>query len=291
MRERSTVCKMAMQAEWIEKIEDMTARFRMGEAEVARAFFSRPRPLSQHVKWLKHQISREARNLRETSSHYIKDLVDRTDDTVTRERLIQRAKEDYQEYRHYGMLAYVYEGLTGHKLAWKSLLEEAQQADWWLPRREREIRRRLAETSVLHNAAGAFNSGGGGSLFYGFIGLTGGDYEELLSEVSKIVLHDEQDHGASEGRDLLYPLIQTENDFHIAVEAIKEFSTVRLQDRNQQFSNVLSENRVVAVIQGDIEPATRALLLDASREIMSDEAWFERFHQTSKPLSTSAVDG
>lgn len=280
-----------MQAEWIEKLEDMTAHFRMGEAEVARAFFKSPRPLNQHVKWLKHQIMREARNLRETSNHYIKDLVDRTDDTVTRERLILRAKEDYQEYRHYGMLAYVYEGLTGEKLAWKALVDEAQGADWWLPRRERVIRRRLAETSELHNAAGAFNSGGGGSLFYGFIGLKGGDYEELLSEVSKIVLHDERDHGASEGRDLLYPLIQTEEDFHIAVEAIKEFSTVRLQDRNQQFSYVLSEDRVQAINRGEIDPATCTLLLDASADIMSDQDWFERFHRTPKPLSTTSVAG
>ncbi len=280
-----------IEAEWIEKLEDVTARFRKCDAEVARAFFKSPRPLDQHVKWLKHQITREARNLRETSNHYIKDLVDRTDDTVTRERLILRAKEDYQEYRHYGMLAYVYEGITGDKLVWKALVDEAQQADWWLPRRERVIRRRLAETSELHNAAGAFNSGGGGSLFYGFIGLEGGDYEELLSEVSKIVLHDELDHGVSEGRDLLYPLVQTEEDFHIALEAIKEFSTVRLQDRNQQFSCVLSEDRVQAITRGEIEPATRTLLLDASAEIMSDEDWFKHFHRTPKPLSTTSVAG
>jgi len=278
-----------MQDEWVEILEDVVACFRMGEAEVARAFFKSPQPLNHHVKWLKHQIMREARNLRETSNHYIKDLVDRTDDTVTRERLILRAKEDYQEYRHYGMLAYVYEGLTGEKLAWRALMEEARQADWWFPRGEREIRRRLAETSELHNAAGAFNSGGGGSLFLGFIGLEGDDYEELLSEVSRIVLHDEQDHGASEGRDLLYPLIQTEKDFHIAVEAIKEFSTARLQDRNQQFSYVLSEDRVQAISRGEIEPATRTMLLDASADIMSDQEWFERFHRSPKPLSTTSL--
>ncbi len=45
-----------MEGEWIEKLEDVTARFRMGEAEVARAFFKSPRPLNRHVKWLKHQI-------------------------------------------------------------------------------------------------------------------------------------------------------------------------------------------------------------------------------------------
>ncbi len=76
-----------------------------------------------------------------------------------------------------------------------------------------------------------------------------------------------------------------------AVEAIKEFSTVRLQDRNQQFSSVLSEDRVQAITRGEIEPATRTLLLDASAEIMTDEDWFEHFHRTPKPLSTTSVAG
>jgi len=115
-----------MQAEWIEKLEDVVACFRMGEAEVALAFLKSPRPLNRHVKWLKHQIMREARNLRETSNY-------------------------------------------------------------------------------------------------------------------------------------------------IAVEAIKEFSTAQLQDRNQQFSYVLSEDRVQAISRGKIEPATRTLLLDASADTMNDQ--------------------
>ncbi len=36
-----------MQDEWVEKLEDVIARFRMGEAEVARSFFRSPRPLNQ----------------------------------------------------------------------------------------------------------------------------------------------------------------------------------------------------------------------------------------------------
>ena len=32
-------------------------------------------------------------------------------------------------------------------------------------------------------------------------------------------------------------------------------------------------------------------LLDASADIMSDQDWFERFHRTPKPLSTTSVAG
>ena len=111
-----------MRPEWTEELEDIVARFRMGEAEVGRAFFERPRPLDQHARWLKFQITREARNLREISGDYLKNMVDRTDDTVTREELVDRVKEDYQELRHYGMLAYLYEGLTQETLKWQRLV-------------------------------------------------------------------------------------------------------------------------------------------------------------------------
>ena len=281
-----------MQAEWIEELEDIVARFRMGEAEVGRAFFERPRLLDQHVRWLKFQITREARNLREISGDYLKNMVDRTDDTVTREDLVDRVKEDYQELRHYGMLAYLYEGLTGDTLKWQRLVAEAQEADWFqFGTREQARRRELAQVSEMHKAASAFNSGGGGALFYGFIGLTGGDYEELLSETAKIVLHDEQEHGASEGRDLLYPLVRSEEDFHVSAEVIREHSTIRLRIRNQQFGYPLSEDRIEAIIRGDIEPATQKMLVDASADIVEDHDWFGRFHGSAKPLSNASVVG
>ena len=43
-------------------IEDPTARFRAGEAEVARAFFSEPRPLDQHAFMLRIQITSSLRS-------------------------------------------------------------------------------------------------------------------------------------------------------------------------------------------------------------------------------------
>ena len=281
-----------MQTEWIEQLEDIVARFRMGEAEVSRTFFEAQRPLEKHARWLRFQITREARNLREISGDYLKNMVDRTDDTVTREALVDRVKEDYQELRHYGMLAYLYEGITGERIRWQELVAQAPSADWFeFGLREQARRRQLAEVSEVHKAAGAFTSGGGGALFYGFIGLQGGDYEELLSEAGKIVLHDEQEHGASEGRDLLYPLVQTEDDFQASAEIIRELSTIRLQIRNQQFGYPLSEERVNAIVRGDIQPATQTVLVEASSEIMEDHDWFERFHRSAKPLSNVSVAG
>ena len=77
-----------MNVDFMAEIEDMAARFRAGEAEVARTFFSRPRPLAQHITWLKVQVSRELRNLREISRGELTDLVDKVDRGVTRDEIV-----------------------------------------------------------------------------------------------------------------------------------------------------------------------------------------------------------
>ena len=60
-------------------IEDATARFRAGEAEISRAFFAQPRPLEQHAFMLRIQVAREVRNLIEISRGELTEQVDRVD--------------------------------------------------------------------------------------------------------------------------------------------------------------------------------------------------------------------
>ena len=103
------------------EIEDVAARFRAGEAEVARTFFSQPRPLAQHLFWLKSQVSRELRNLREISQGELSEQVDKVDRGMTREAIVAELREHYYETRHYAMLAYVLEGLGGAHVDWKDL--------------------------------------------------------------------------------------------------------------------------------------------------------------------------
>ena len=279
-----------MQQAWLNEIEDTVARFRMGEAEVARAFFATPRPLEQYVGWLRVQVTRELRNLREISEDLLKDLVDRVDETATREELVERLMEDYQEARHYGMLAYLLEGISGEDVRWKQLNAQRSTAGWFATvLREGARRRELAAVSPLHRAAAAFTGGGAGSLFYGFIGLSGGAYEELLSEAAKIVLSDELAHGASEGRDLLYPLVQSADDAAVALDVIREMSTIRVYGRNEQFGHPLPEERLEEIVRGDIEPATFEKLAEACREPVTDHDWFARYHGAAKPLSSASI--
>jgi len=280
-----------MSSQLLAEIEYTAALFRAGEAEVARAFFSRARPLAQHLHWLKIQVSRELRNLREISSGELTRQVDQVDRGMMREAIVAELREHYYETRHYAMLAYVLEGIGGGAVDWKSLDGERANAEWSIWQREEQKRRRAWEsTSPLHGAAGSFNSGGAGSVAYGMVGLKGGIYEELLAETGKIILHDEMAHGdALEQRHPLYELVRTRDDAEIALNILREFSMIRLKGRNYQFGSPLADERLEAIARGEIEPATTEILKAAYTGAIDEEAWFARFHKAEKPLRAATI--
>lgn len=275
--------------QWIAEIEALVSRYRAGEAEIARRMFERPRPRAQHLAWLRFQIAREARNLEELAGHHVCRLAEAVDETATREDLVHRLTEDYQEARHYAMLADVYEGLGGERLRWRALRQEIRTAPWYEASRREHARwddfRRAG--SKLELAAALFTRGGGGALFYGFVGLRGDDYETLLAEASKIVLRDELEHGASEGREELYGLLGSREHVETAKGIITEMSRIRLRMRNEQFGGVVDEVHLAAMGRGEIEPVSVETMLAACAR--TDEHWFERFHAAPKPLASSSL--
>ena len=280
-----------MTSNYMAEIEDVAARFRAGEAEVARVFFSKPRPLEQHLRWVKIQVSRELRNLHEISEGELTEQVNQVDRGMSREAIVAELREHYYETRHYAMLAYVLEGLGGGAVDWQNLEAERASAEWSAWQREERTRRRAWEKiSPLHGAAGSFNSGGAGSVAYGVVGLKGDVYEQLLAETGKIILHDEMAHGdALEKRHPLYELVKTEDDARTALDIIREFSTVRLKGRNFQFGHPLSDERIDAITRGEIEPATVEILKGAYAGHIDEDVWFKRFHSAAKPLSARTV--
>lgn len=273
-------------------IEGTVAAFRAGEAEVAREFFSQPRPMALHVSMLRHQLSRELRNLREISEGELTDMVVRVDRDFSRQDIVAELREHYYETRHYAMLADVLEGLLGEHVDWQVLNAQRSTADWSNPWSAKESQRRREWSAItpLHGAAGSFNSGGAGSVAYGMIHLNGGIYEELLAATAKIILHDEMAHGDVLGsRNPLYELVKTEEDATVAVDIIEEHSTIRLKGRNHQFGFPISEQRVEAIIHGDIEPATIEVLQSAYEGAIDEEEWFDRYNAAPKPLSAASV--
>lgn len=275
----------------IAELEEIVGKFRSAEAEIAATFFAKKRPLEEHVSWLRFQATREARNLEEIASHQRCKLAEEVDYSASREDLVDQLTEDYQEARHYAMLAYLYEGVSGEKIKWKELREEAKNASWYeLSRREHGRWSELKQAgSKLQLTAALFTRGGGGALFYGFIPLRGGDYETLLSEASQIILRDELEHGASEGRDLLYGELRSPADVEIARKIIIEMSLIRLRMRNEQFSGVLSERRFEEIAKGSIRSLTIEEMLRACSAKTAD--WFKLYHDKTKPLSSTSLIG
>lgn len=273
----------------IAELEELVAKFRAGEAEIASKYFEQKRPLKEHLSWLRFQVAREARNLEEIASHQRCKLAEAVDYSASREDLVDQLTEDYQEARHYAMLAYLYEGISEERVQWKELRGEAKNAPWYeLSRREHGKWVELRQTgSKLQLAAALFTRGGGGALFYGFIPLRGGDYETLLSEASKVILRDELEHGASEGRDELYAEVRTREDVEIARRIIIEMSLIRLRMRNEQFSGVLPEKRLEEIARGSISPLRIDEMLRASS--MTNSGWFKLYHEKSKPLSSNSI--
>jgi len=96
------------------------------------------------------------------------------------------------------------------------------------------------------------------------VGLKREIYEQLLTEMGKIILYDELAHGAAlEARHPLYQLVKTEVDARIALEIVRKYSTIRLKGRNFQFGHPLSEERIEAIARGEIEPAKVEILKSA----------------------------
>ncbi len=275
----------------MDKVEETCARFRAGEAEISRTFYSKPRPLEQHVFALRIQVAREVRNLREISQGELTEMVDRTDHGLPREDLVHELAEHYFEIRHYATLAYLLEGISGERVDWKELNVQRDTAEWTqYGRKERDCRSKWAKISPMLESAGSFNSGGAGSVAFGVIDLKGGDYEELLAEVGKIILHDEMAHGDVLGnRHPLYNLVKTDEDENKAIEVIREYSTIRLHGRNYQYANPVPEERIKAIARGEIEPIDREALKIAYAGAMDEVEWFERYHAASKPLSSATI--
>jgi hypothetical protein len=270
------------------ELETLMGRFRAAEAEIATTFFAAPRPLAQQEHWLRFQIAREARNLEEIADHQRCRMVEEIEDGLPREALVEQFHEDYQEIRHYAMLAYLFEALTGEEVRWRAARDSARAAPWYAHSRAEHARwaHYRENGTVVEHAAALFTRGGGGALFYGLARIAGGDYERLLAEASQVILADEIEHGASEGRDELYKVIETADDIAVARRIIEEMCLLRLEMRNRQFAGVMTPERQAEIVAGGIDPVSTDEML---RVCDGGSDWFAAFHAAARPLSMTSV--
>lgn len=229
------------------------SRWWAGEAEVAKSFFSAKRAPEEHLRWLRMQAFKE---LQPKPHGLIERLVlQLKDEFYTLERGTDRAgylgtiNFLMEEFRHYVLFADAVDAITGAKLTTEEL------AGYEVPeeRNLSELRRSyIAKHGALARAASSFCEGGGASLYYEGMQISGDPISAQIAAACRSVYEDEIDH-AHHGVEAMVELARTEADWTAAWEMVEAISRQRLRMRNQQFGHPLSETRLQEIAEGKIE--------------------------------------
>jgi hypothetical protein len=229
------------------------SRYWAGEAEVAHAFFSVPRTDAEHLRWLGLQAYKE--------------LQPRTDGIII--KLIQKLTADYgklehgvdrhdmlhttqfleEEFRHYVLFADVIDHITGKQVTMAEVVKYELPGETDL----RAVRKGFADKhGELAKFASSFCEGGGASIYYEGMLMTGSPLAEYVAHACKGVYEDEVDHAVHGASDLA-GAADTEEDWALAKEIVAAISEQRVRMRNEQFGFPMSDARFDEMVAGTIE--------------------------------------
>jgi hypothetical protein len=235
------------------ELTKFASRYWAGEAEVAHAFFSVPRTDEEHLRWLRLQAYKE--------------LQPRTDGIII--KLIDKLKADYEklesgvdrhdflytsqfleeEFRHYVLFADVIDHITGKAVTPQELVQYELEGETKL----RALRKAFADKhGALARFASSFCEGGGASIYYEGMLMTGSPLAEYVAKACKGVYDDEVDHAVHGAADLA-GAADTEEEWALAKEMVIAISEARVHMRNEQFGFPMSDTRFAEMVAGTIE--------------------------------------
>ena len=229
------------------------ARFWAGEAEIAQTFFAARRTPEEHLVWLRVQAYKELqprndgiilRNIQQLAKNYPS-----LEKGVTRSDFLYNIQFLEEEFRHYVVFADIIDYITGRNLTTEELATYDTEGEQKL----RQVRRECYEThGELGRFASSFCEGGGASIFYEGMQISGDPLSDKIAAACKNVYDDEVDHAAHGASDL-NTVAQTETDWALAKEMVTAISMQRLYMRNEEFSFPITSERIEEIAQGDIE--------------------------------------
>jgi len=226
------------------------SRYWAGEAEVAHAFFSVPRTDAEHLRWLGLQAHKELQP--RTDGIIIKLIEKLTADYRTLEHGIDRhemlhtAQFLEEEFRHYVLFADVIDHITGKQVTMEDIVQYELPGETEL----RAVRKKF--TDKYAKFASSFCEGGGASIYYEGMLMTGSPLAEYIAHACKGVYEDEVDHAVHGASDLA-GAADTEADWVLAREIVAAISEQRVRMRNEQFGFPMSDTRFAEMIAGTIE--------------------------------------
>jgi hypothetical protein len=247
---------------YVKQLRRLAAAYRAAEAEVVHAFFRKPRPKRDHLRWLSAQAYKEYSAIKPIFTALAK-LYPEIDRGIDRHSFAELAEKLADETQHARLVMDLLENARQKKVTFDDLL--------WLPEDKKlagiraryspsyatllhgagsiksaEIRRK---DEALERAAITLTEGGGGALYLvcSKLGNRGG-FEGKIAAAFKQILADETSHKDAGGRSL-NALIRSPSAFSRAARIISEVSNQRLRMRNEQFGFPLPEARIAALDQ------------------------------------------
>src|SRR5688572_16752676 len=212
------------------ELEQTTARWWTGEAEVGRVYFSRERTKENDIWWLTLQAARELG----TAARLVEDapgMFGEIDVSIDRREVEAFFRSLYEELRHYRLLADILESIKGERVDPKALLPYSgclkdRQGHPELPAMTEEVeitKRLIAEYGELAEVALSFFEGAGAMIFYSgskileypYVSYSNGEIEKKISHAMRVILEDEMRHGPVHISEAASK-IQTRDEFELA---------------------------------------------------------------------------
>jgi hypothetical protein len=245
------------------RLISVSAPFWAGEAEVVRTYWDSPvRNVQSEMDWLRRQCIKEFngtgagdyKNLGVLMGPavQVQEQFDEIDRGLDRHELLEVLEVMHDEFSHYVLFADIYDHIRPDNVP---PINPGQFEAW---KEEDEFRatrhRHLADHGAIGLRASQFTEGGYCTLYREGARLKGrGGVEDMIAAACQQVYDDEFGH-------MLTGIIGiddeglSDEEFELLTKLVLEQLEQRIPGRNMQFSNPLSDDRVAAIVQGDIEP-------------------------------------
>ena len=238
---------------YAQSLVELARKYRGAEAQVVRAYFSKPKRKEDHFRWLKAQAFKEYSAVKPLLAALVK-LYSHVDKRVDRHQFEELSEKLADETKHARLIMDLLEEISGKEITPKDLL--------WLPEDKKlaKIRARYSKTyaGLLHGSENftsreirrrdedleraviTLSEGGGGALYHVCSRFKAGGIKRRIASVFRVIYFDEVRHKDAGARPLAN-LLRTRKDYERGLRIVREVSGQRLRMRNEQFGFPLSQ--------------------------------------------------
>ena len=247
----------------LQKLIKVSENLWAGEAEVVRTYWdSSIRTLETDLLWLRRQCFKEF-NGKGLGEHRdlgiflgplteIIESFSKIDREVSRHHVANLIETIQDEFTHYCLFADIYDAIRDTNTA---PIDPHQLQIWEEDKYLTDLRIKQNHThGEIGLRASHFTEGGYCTLFREGMRLKGrGGKDDLIADACRVIYEDEFSHMLA-GVVGLEEEGMSDADYGLMTDLVVKQLRARIQMRNAEFSFVLSEERIKAIYNGDIEP-------------------------------------